>query len=216
MQRNRSSSEECSESFSWTGFHESRNRDKSDNDITINAILPVLDHVSHSQELQFHLMKTTVTYTRYLNPDQIAVGCSDQPLYALKKMIQWNCADMFSDVYFASMGPLHIEQAVMVCIGLLINYAKCASVFIQDLKSLKMSDERLYDKFMSEAFAVNTAGISSSKIGYDQSQEHNNKKVKSTAGYIDLVNNEDTIFLRKLEVCLPEIHKYLTSIKDDT
>ena len=62
-------------------------------------------------------MKTSIEYTQYLNPGQIAVGCSDQPLYALKKTIQWAYPDMFGDTYFALMGGLHIEQAALVCLG---------------------------------------------------------------------------------------------------
>ena len=65
---------------------------------------------------------------------------------------------------------------------------------------------------MNGFFAVDTAGTAFSKIGYDQTQEHNNKKVKSTAGYIDLVNKEDTAFLRKLELSLPEIHDYIDGV----
>ena len=58
-----------------------------------------------------------------------------------------------------------------------------------------------------------TTGLPFSKIDFDQTQEHNNKRVKSTAGYIDLVNNEDKKYLRKLEDCLPEMHDYLSNIK---
>ena len=65
-------------------------------------------------------MKISVAYTNYLNPGQIAVGCSDLPLYALKKVIQMSHANVFSNSYFAFMGGLHIEQAALVCIGQLI------------------------------------------------------------------------------------------------
>ena len=298
--------DESTDSVSWTAFHGNKKRDKTENQITINAILPVIDHVSHSKELQYHVMKTSVEYTNYLNPGQVTVGCSDQPLYALKKTIQWSCPELFRSSYFAFMGPLHIEQAGLVCIGLLIkgtgldevlalanihttgmqtavcdvnsikkaryalqliaavlmrnlkdaylhdvedtdtllfddwlniqqgtsflywynvlqhikylmmfvrsfreanflllivsleklailffaldrhHYSRWVPVFIQDLKMLKTNNTALFNQFMNGFFAVNTAGTAFSKIGYDQTQEHNNKKVKSTAGYIDL------------------------------
>ena len=73
--------------------------------------------------------------------------------------------------------------------------------------------EELYNQFESGFFAVNTTCLPFSKIGYDQTQEHNIKTVKSTAGYIDLVIKEDATFLRKLEDWLPEIHDYLSNIK---
>ena len=47
----------------------------------------------------------------------------------------------------------------------------------------------------------------------DQAQEHNNKRIKSTAGYIDQVNQEDKRFLQKIEFCWPEIHQYLIEVE---
>ena len=106
--------------MSWTAYHKSKSQDRSSNIPTVNVLLPLIDYKSSAIELQHHLMKISVAYTTYLNPGQIAVGCSDLPLYALKKIIQMSCADVFSDSYFAFMGGLHIEQAALVCIGQLI------------------------------------------------------------------------------------------------
>ena len=41
-------------------------------------------------------MKLAVEYTQYLNPGQIAIGCSDQPLYALKKRDGGHCRCFFA------------------------------------------------------------------------------------------------------------------------
>ena len=71
----------------------------------------------------------------------------------------------------------------------------------------------LHRELESGYFAVNTRGNDFSKIALDQAQEHNNKKIESTAGYIELVNRENKEFLRKLELCLPEIHQYLSAIE---
>ena len=68
---------------SWTAFHSHKNRDMSMNFKTINSVLPLIDYKSNTIELQYDIMATAVDYTKYLNPGQIAVGCSDQPLYAL-------------------------------------------------------------------------------------------------------------------------------------
>ena len=59
-------------------------------------------------------------YTAYLNPGQITVGCADQPLYALKKQIQWQCPVRFKDYYFCFLGGLHIEHTALLCIGQLL------------------------------------------------------------------------------------------------
>ena len=83
--------------------------------------MPCIDYVSHAAELQMHLMRTAIDYTKYLNPSQsTAVGSSDQPLYALKKVIQWACPEEFGDAYFAFMGDLHIEMATQKCIRQLL------------------------------------------------------------------------------------------------
>ena len=61
-------------------------------------------------------------YTAYINPAQATVGCSDQPLYAKKKQIQWACADQFPlTSYFPFMGGLHVEQALLRMHGQLVS-----------------------------------------------------------------------------------------------
>ena len=51
--------------------------------------------------------------------DQVALGVSDLPLYALKRSIQMTYSEEFEG-YFCFMGGLHIEQAAVVCIGQLM------------------------------------------------------------------------------------------------
>ena len=48
-----------------------------------------------------------------------------------------------------------------------------------------------------------------SKIAFDQKHEQNNKTINSESGYINMVNMEDKEYLRKLEICFPEIHAFL-------
>ena len=107
------------EPTSWTSHHEAKACDK-ENICTINVPEPLLNYKSSAIELQYHLMKTAVEYTQFLNPGQIAVGRSDLPLYVLKKTIQLAFPNEFGSNYFCFMGGLHIEQAVLVCIGHLI------------------------------------------------------------------------------------------------
>ena len=87
------------------------------------------------------------------------------------------------------------------------------SVFIQDLSTLPQKFSTLYKELAAGYFAVNTKGNAFSKIALDQAQEHNNKKIKSTSGYIDVVNFEDKDSLRKLELCFPEIDQYLNEVE---
>ena len=281
-------------------------------------------------------MNIAIKYTNYLNPGQIAVGCSDQPLYALKKTIQWMYPSIFGSTYFPFMGGLHIEQATLVWMGQLvsgtgikdiitvagldtvglvsavcdvnsmkkarytlqviavvlmmnlqkaytadkeanddgshltleqwstsqnshmfqywykilhyikvtlmlirsfresnftlfistlealtplffaldhIHYSRWVSVFIYDLKTLPEKFPQLNSQFLHGSFTVNTKGVNFSNIAMDQGQEHSNKKIKAISGYIDQVNDGDRTFLRKLELCLPEINEYLTNME---
>ena len=64
-------------------------------EISISAVLPLIDHASNTVEFQYHIMSTAKEYTQYINPSQTTVGCSDQPLYAIKKKIQWACPQQF-------------------------------------------------------------------------------------------------------------------------
>ena len=66
---------------SWTSHHEGKARDKTEDICTINVPQPLINYKSSAIELQYHLMKIAVEYTIYLNPGQMAVGCSDQPLH---------------------------------------------------------------------------------------------------------------------------------------
>ena len=90
------------------------------------------------------------------------------------------------------------------------NYSRWASVFLEDLKLMPIPS--LFQEFKSGKFVVNVRGNEFSKIAMDQAQEQNNKKIKSTSGYIDLVNKENDLFLKKLEVCWPEIYSYLDEV----
>ena len=90
-----------------------------------------------------------------------------------------------------------------------VHYSRWVSVFIQDLKLFPVKLPSLYDEFKKGNFVVNTRGNSFSKITVGQAQEHNNKKIKSVSGYINLINQEDKKRLEKNELCWPEIHHYL-------
>ena len=54
----------------------------------INHKVPVINHVSHDTDFQFHIMSIAVDYTKFLNPEQATVSASDCPLFYLKKTIQ--------------------------------------------------------------------------------------------------------------------------------
>ena len=58
------------------------------------------------------------------------------------------------------------------------HYSGWLADFITDLKNLKYTNPGLFDNFMKGYFTVNTGGRSFSKIGFDHSHEHCNKRLK--------------------------------------
>lgn len=336
------------EAASWTAHHLLKSRRMHDPKKTVNCMLPVIDHVVHEKALQLHLMNITLDYTEYLNPGQTAVSCGDQPLYALKKQILWECPNQFKkqdihkgimfQTYSASIfpffGPMHLEMNVLSCHGKLVkgtgleeifktsglktvglttalceanslkkarytvqittavlcallkdafencensnaismnqwveeskkssvsfkywfnvleyelnihlfirslresnfklfvgsldkfcpmffsldhtHYARWVSVFVNDLMLLKNKDIVLFEEFLSGKFAMQYSNSNFATVGYDQAHEMNNKILKSKSGFGDLFNQENTGFLKKLEITSPEISHYLSVVE---
>ena len=56
-----------------------------------------------------------------MHPQQVtAVDCSDQPIYALSKIIQWKYPEFAFPKYFALFGGLHIEKELLITNGHLV------------------------------------------------------------------------------------------------
>ena len=51
------------------------------------------------------------------------------------------------------------------------------------------------------------------KIAFDHVHEQKNKVIKSRAGFSSLLNNDETVFLRKMENVLPEIYFHLPQLE---
>ena len=109
-------------SVSYTKHHLEKSRDKSDKTSAINSVLPLIKSPSNDINFQAHIMNIAIEYTQYLNEKQgTAVGCSDQPLYAWKKKLQWSYPDRFSkNAYFPVMGGMHLEQQLLKINGQLV------------------------------------------------------------------------------------------------
>ena len=89
-----------------------------------------------------------------------------------------------------------------------LNYGCVLSMFLQDLKVLYVINPVLYNQ-LSENLSVVSTNIPFSRMAYDQCHEQDNKEIKSSSDYINLINNEDTDFLRKVEICSPEFDTFL-------
>ena len=114
----------------WSGYHAGLNRGVS-HPPGINSILPVLRDKVHTLNTQAHIMKQNIKWTAILNPGQTPVDVSDQPVYALTKMLQFLFPNEFGN-YFALFGQLHIEQALLTVHDLLIKGSGLYEILTQN------------------------------------------------------------------------------------
>ena len=71
--------------------------------------------------MQHHLIEPNIEYKNTLNSRQVtAVDCSDQPLYALSKIIQWKYPEFAFPKYFALFEALLIEKELLIANGHLV------------------------------------------------------------------------------------------------
>ena len=62
------------------------------------------------------------------------------------------------------------------------------TVFVNDLKVLKVSDPELHEEFAYGYFVASKSKVPFSKMAFDQALEQNNKIIKSRAGLEDILN----------------------------
>ena len=87
----------------------------------ISAILPLIDASIHTLYTQYHCIEIVERTTQLLNPGQIYVHESDQPVYKLSKELQWRFPDRFGhEKYFCLFVSLHLEKSILLLCGSLI------------------------------------------------------------------------------------------------
>ena len=79
--------------IAWALYHSqsSRHTRKPDS----SAILSLIDEPIQTIDTQYHCMEIVEKTTQLLNPGQICVNESDQPVFELLKELQWNFPDRF-------------------------------------------------------------------------------------------------------------------------
>ena len=77
----------------WAWYHSQRSHHTRKPDIS--AILPVIDAPLYKLQTQYHSMEIVEKRTQLLNPGQICVDESNQPLYKLSKELKWSFPDRF-------------------------------------------------------------------------------------------------------------------------
>ena len=80
-------SAETTAKHAWSSYHAGKKRVPTPTPSN-SSIFSLLKDVVHTLDIQHHLIKLCIKYTNTLNPQQVtAVDCSDQPIYALSKII---------------------------------------------------------------------------------------------------------------------------------
>ena len=102
----------------WASFHASLKQYRK-REIDFTAILPLLRQVVHTLSMQYHCMTIVTDMIKEVNPGQTPVDVCDQPIFALTKQLMWRYPDKFKR-YFTLFGGLHIEKALLVMHGELI------------------------------------------------------------------------------------------------
>ena len=78
-------------------------------------VLLLIDAPIHTLDTQYHCMKIVEKTTQLLNPGQIFVNESDQPIYTLLKEFQWRFSNRFGpEKYFCLFGSLHLEKSILL------------------------------------------------------------------------------------------------------
>ena len=78
-------------------------------------LLLLIDAPLHTLDTQYHCMKIVEKTTQLLNPGQIFVNESDQPIYRLLKEFQWRFSNRFGpEKYFCLFGSLHLEKSILL------------------------------------------------------------------------------------------------------
>ena len=72
--------------------------------------MPLINKKVATLKAQFHCMNIIKDTINFINPTQVPIDVSDQPVYALSKEIQLRYPSMFGpDKYVCLLGDLHIE-----------------------------------------------------------------------------------------------------------
>ena len=104
------------------------------------------------------IIKTAVDY---LNRGQLPVIAFDQPLYALAKLVQWNCKENYDKKCFViMMGPLYIEMADLKTIGDWLKYSGWSSALSEsDIASSEAEEFFLDDSHVTKTISARQVNI---------------------------------------------------------
>ena len=105
--------------MTWSAHHASKQR--SEFEVSITSLIPLLRDQAHSIATIRHVMDNIKDVVAILNPGQTPVIAAGQPIYAVAKQIHWQWLDQYGEEKLVMMfGGLHIEMDAHKSIGTLL------------------------------------------------------------------------------------------------
>ena len=103
---------------SWSKFHLNPEEDVL---VGINSLMPLINQKISSLKSQFHCMNIIRDTIEFINPNQVPVDVSDQPVYAFSKEVQLRYPSVFGPgKYISLFGDLHVEHSALLMHGQII------------------------------------------------------------------------------------------------
>jgi len=110
------------ENLSWAAYHASHSYKGRDCSKSLGCLLALFYEDSKLVAMIRHGMDIVKNAVDTLNPGQVPIITTDQPLYALCKQIQWSWPELYSEDNFIVMfGGLHIEMNALKVLGDLLH-----------------------------------------------------------------------------------------------
>ena len=93
-----------------------------------------------------------------------------------------------------------------------VNYVRWLSIHVHDMTKLQTSHPRVYEEFMSGAFAVRKSTHAFSAIAMDHVHKQENASIKGDGGVIGLTENPSA--LRRWMIGGPELVRMITGYEE--
>ncbi|KAK0062567.1 hypothetical protein Bpfe_008238 [Biomphalaria pfeifferi] len=100
-----------------------------------------------------HAMDLVMQAVKFLNPGQIPVSTTDQPLFAIAKQIQWKCPEFYGkNKITLLLGGLHIEMSFLKTVGTLLK----DSGWVEALVNAKVATSGCAESFLNGSHVTRT------------------------------------------------------------
>ena len=106
----------------WAAYHQESSEQVPSVPNT-SILFPLINESINSLAIVKHCMVVVQRTIQDINPNQVRVITADQPVYALRKQIQWKYPNTFGkDSFPIMMGGLHLEMPMLAVLCLMLHW----------------------------------------------------------------------------------------------